>query len=189
MKKIGINNFVRRQIKGSGKTYSEELSFDEIVKHAEEQFILGKYEKGYREGVVIVNVTKDLIMKFVCPYIKINDKTQLYANYVKRELGEDPYVQVCALNGQVLKTGKVGLILYSYEVLNENNENSTNCEWELIAIVSIPEGFDHIPMGPVTMMRNQLNLKGGTKGKFSSNEWAQSVRFWQNFAVLKPNIK
>ena len=38
------------------------------------------------------------------------------------------------------------------------------------------------------MMRNQLDLKGGTKGKYSSNDWAQSVRFWQNYAVLKSLI-
>mgnify|MGYP002878094613 CR=1 FL=1 len=41
------------------------------------------------------------------------------------------------------------------------------------------------PMGPVTMMRNQLQLKGGTKGNYSSEEWAKSVNFWQKFCFLK----
>ena len=36
-----------------------------------------------------------------------------------------------------------------------------------------------MPMGPTTMMRNQLQLKGGTKGFYSSEEWAKSVEFWQ----------
>ena len=39
-------------------------------------------------------------------------------------------------------------------------------------------------MGPVTMMRNQLELKGGTKANYSSNEWAEAVKFWQKYAAL-----
>jgi len=34
-------------------------------------------------------------------------------------------------------------------------------------------------------MRNQLELKGGTKAHYSSEEWAEAVRFWQNYAALK----
>ena len=37
MNKIGINNFVLRQIKGSGKSYALDWSFDDIVAHATEQ--------------------------------------------------------------------------------------------------------------------------------------------------------
>jgi hypothetical protein len=39
-------------------------------------------------------------------------------------------------------------------------------------------------MGPVTMMRNQLELKGGTKAHYSSEEWAEAVKFWQEYAAL-----
>ena len=38
-------------------------------------------------------------------------------------------------------------------------------------------------MGPVTMMRNQLQLTGGTKGNYTSDEWADSVHFWQKYAL------
>ena len=37
--KVGVNDFVRRQIEGSGKTYSKSLTFEEIAKHAEKQMI------------------------------------------------------------------------------------------------------------------------------------------------------
>ena len=70
-----------------------------------------------------------------------------------------------------------------------DNENTTNAEWELISINSIPEGIDKMPIGPVTMMRNQLNLNGGTKAFYSSSEWANSVRFYQQYAILEPNNK
>ena len=70
------------------------------------------------------------------------------------------------------------------KVLAENNEQSTNEKWELISVHAIPKGIDKLPMGPVTMMRNQLELLGGTKAYYSSEEWAESVRFWQQFAAL-----
>ena len=70
----------------------------------------------------------------------------------------------------------------------ENNEHSTDADWELISINAIPQGLDSIPMGPITMMRNQLDLIGGTNAQYQSSEWAESVRFWQKYAALEPNI-
>jgi len=52
--KVAVNNFVRRQIKNSGKTYSEDLSFEFFAKHAEEKMRTDEYEDGYRDGVCIV---------------------------------------------------------------------------------------------------------------------------------------
>ena len=43
-----------------------------------------------------------------------------------------------------------------------------------------------MPIDPVTMMRNQLNLIGGTKARYSTEEWAKSVLFWQKYASLNP---
>ena len=44
-KKIGLNSFVKRQVKGSGKTYST-ISFEQIINHAEAQFKNGCFKKG-----------------------------------------------------------------------------------------------------------------------------------------------
>ncbi len=184
---IGINNFVKRQIKGSGKTFSETLSFHEIASHAQEQMDKGKYKKGYRDGVRIIQCASRLISHFHCPYTKINKNTKLKADWVTRQDGEDPYIQIRAKNGEPLPAGKVEFILYSHDVLLENNEHSTEEEWELISIHAIPEGIDHFPMGPVTMMRNQLNLVGGTLAEYSSEEWAESVQFWQQVIALEPS--
>jgi hypothetical protein len=78
----------------------------------------------------------------------------------------------------------VELILYRKDVLEETNENSTNSDWELIAFHAIPEGIEKLPMKPETMMRNQLQLEGGTKAHYSSEEWAESVNFWQKYALF-----
>ena len=76
-------------------------------------------------------------------------------------------------------------MLYRNDVLEEGNERSTNDDWELISFFGTPKGEDNLPMGPVTMMRNQLTLPGGTKANYSSEEWAKSINFWQNYALLK----
>ena len=53
---VGIGSFVKRQVKGSGKTYSETLTFEEIAAHAQEQYLKGNYKDGYRNGVILINV-------------------------------------------------------------------------------------------------------------------------------------
>ena len=179
---VGVNDFVRRQLKNTGKTYST-LSFEEIARHASKQMQRKKYSKGYRDGVLIINVKRSLINKFKCPYVKINSKTILYAEVSKRRPNEEKYIRIKAKNGDEIKTGKVNLILYRNDVLKETNEQTTECIWELISFHAIPAGIRELPMGPVTMMRNQLQLKGGTKGKYTSEEWAKSVYFWQNYAI------
>ena len=93
------------------------------------------------------------------------------------------FIRLLNKNNKGLKTNKVELILYRLDVLKETNENSTNLDWELISFHAIPAGIDTLPMGPVTMMRNQLKLPGGTKGVYSSDKWVESVNFWQKYAI------
>ena len=190
MKKIdsvSINNFVRRQTKDSGKTYAENLTLDEITSHAQEQLTYGHYTGGYRDGVILVQVSKELIHHFTCPFVKITEETKLKATVVRRRPEEKPYIQIRALNGTLLKTGAVDLILYHNEILKETNEQTTEADWELISFHAIPEEIDNMPMGPVTMMRNQLQLSGGTKAFYESEKWAESIKFWQEYAVLDGN--
>ena len=179
---VGVNEFVKRQQPNSGKTYSL-LSFNEIAKYAEIKLKNNQYRNGYRDGVVLIDVDIDKINQFICPYVKIDKNTELNAEVAKRRPDEDHYIRIKAKNGKNLKTNKVELILYRNDVLKETNENSTNNEWELISFHAIPEGVNKLPMGPVTMMRNQLQLPGGTKGDYSSEEWAASVDFWQRYAL------
>ena len=56
---VGVNSFVTRQTKESGKTYSKKMTFKEISQHASEQIQKGNYKKGYRDGVILVSVEKE----------------------------------------------------------------------------------------------------------------------------------
>ena len=184
MKTVGVNDFVRRQIKGTGKTYSS-LSYQEIADYAETELNYNNFEEGYRDGVIIVKVKKDLARKFHCPFTKIVSNTKLKAVVTKRQPTEDNYIQIRALNGIPLSVGSAQIILYRKDVLAETNDNCTDKDWELIAFHAIPKLIDKMPMGPVTMMRNQLELSGGTKASYSSEQWAESINFWQKYAVLE----
>ena len=65
MKKVAVNSFVKRQIKGSGKTYSETLSFEEIALDAQEQMDKNHFDEGYRDGVRIVRASSKNIKHFM----------------------------------------------------------------------------------------------------------------------------
>lgn len=183
---VSVNEFVTRQVKGSGKTYAKSLTFDQIAEHAEKQMLKNYFKNGYREGIRIVSVDERLVSDFVCPFVKLKKDTKLVSKLVKRRDHEDFYIQTRAIDEEPEKTGKVELILYHHHVLVENKENSSDAEWELVSINAIPAGLDKLPMGPVTMMRNQLNLKGGTKALYRSQDWAESIRFWQRYAAIDP---
>ena len=181
---VKASSFVKRQIKGSGKSYSKTLSFNDIALLAEAELNKNNYKEGYRDGVIIVTLEKSYASDFTCPLIKIDGKTNLIARYVKRRDNEDPYIQIRANGGEKLQTDTVDLILYRDDVLRETSENSVDSDWELIAFMAIPEKI-HMPMGPITMMRNQLELPGGTKAYYSSEKWANSINFWQKYALIQ----
>ena len=185
---VNCNEFVYRQVKGSGKTYADGLSFEQMAKHAKEQLANGKYKPGYRDGVILVQTDKNMLHHFVSPFVQIDESTKLRAQVTRRRPKEETYIQIRALNGIPLKTGSVDLILYRHDILAETNEQTSDVDWELISFHAIPEGIEYMFMGPVTMMRNQLQLQGGTKGYYESTEWAQSVKFWQEYAVLDESI-
>ena len=46
MEKVAVNDFVRRQLKGSGKTYSSSLSFDDVANDSQAQMAKGEFEEG-----------------------------------------------------------------------------------------------------------------------------------------------
>ena len=134
--------------------------------------------------MILVQTIKQMLHHFICPFVKITEETKLKAEIIRRRPEEEPYIQIRALNGSPLKTNSVELILYRNDVLAETHEDTTDSDWELISFHAIPKGVIDMPMGPTTMMRNQLQLQGGTKAYYESEKWATSVRFWQGYAVL-----
>jgi hypothetical protein len=186
---VGVNSFVRRQVKGSGKSYSFDLAFEKIAVHAENRlnFPGDHIVPGYRDGVCLVSADRSFVNSFYCPLIKIKPTTELRAVFTKRRKKENSYIQIRAVAGDPLPASRVDFILYRHDVLAENNEQSTDMDWELVSFNAIPKEIEKMPMGFVTMMRNQLCLPGGTRARYSTEEWAESVLFWQKYAFLLEN--
>ena len=109
--KVGVNDFVKRQTKNSGKTYTT-LNFEYIAKYAQKQINNNNFRNGYRDGVIIVDIIGKLTENLICPFVKLDKSIQIKAEIAKRRDNEEHYIRVKALNGNTLKTGKVELILY-----------------------------------------------------------------------------
>ena len=66
---VKASSFVKRQIKGSGKTYTDTMSFDQIASIAEENLNNNNYKEGYRDGVIIITLDKEISSEFICPLV------------------------------------------------------------------------------------------------------------------------
>jgi hypothetical protein len=178
MMRIGINDFVRRQTPESefshyvGTFLCLALRVDE---HFDDQ------EPGYRDGVVLVNLPPG---DFRCGVVQVTPETELVSSFEARAEGEASFIHTRA-RGEKDQAVKVQAVLYHNTVLAEGNENSTDCEWEIVSInASITE--EPLPMPPMTMARNFLQLAGGTKGDFSAEDFAKSIIAWGDKATVLP---
>ena len=64
---VGVSKFVRRQKKGSGKTFSS-LSFNKLAEYAEKELNNNNFKQGYRDGAT--NVKMYYSMKSELPPIE-----------------------------------------------------------------------------------------------------------------------
>ena len=120
MKKVAVNDFVRRQVKGTGKTYSPNLTFAEIADHAETQMATGNYKEGYRDGIRVVNGSADIAKHFICPFTKIDNKFKLNTSI--------------SLNENFL------IAINNTEISVLNGNNSMISFGDVISIISVSHG-------------------------------------------------
>ena len=57
METIGVSEFVREQVKRGGKSELLNISLEEVALAAEKKLNNGEFKNGYRDGVVIVEIT------------------------------------------------------------------------------------------------------------------------------------
>lgn len=166
--RIGVNEFVKRQVVDSSFSHFEG-TWEELAELTNKHF--DNNEQGYKDGVLLVNVPSE---KFKSALIKVTEETKLIATCKPRQEGEMPVIVVEALEGEKSQAKLVQVILYRKDVLTENNEDTTDCDWEIVCFNAFPTE-EIMPMSPNTMMRNYLHLEGGTKGDFSSEDFAWSI--------------
>lgn len=174
---IKASTFVKRQIENSQFAHFTG-SWEQLEKIVEAN--KAKAVQGYKNGVFLTPVPAE---GFFSSLVKLTPESKLHAEFKSRRDGEDSFVNVTA-EGRKAPAKSVTIVTYSKEILAENNERSTDADYEIVSINASPTDQE-APMDPITMMRNFLQRPGGTKGEFSAKEFAESILFWSQHALAK----
>ena len=109
--------------------------------------------------------------------VQATKDTKFKVKFEPRREGEAPFIQVLAEGATKIPAKRVEIVLYRHDVLMESNEASSGAEWEIISVNAHPTE-EESPMTPLTMARNFLQLKGGTKGDYTAEQFARSIVYW-----------
>lgn len=187
-RRVACSEFVKRQTPESGYSHFDG-TWDELAQIAEELIMTGK--QGYKKGVLLIPVPEfdidlhgsktPLLNRFYSATVSIQEDTKLKASYAPRQPGEAPFLRISA-KAKKQPAAACEIILYHKDVLAEDNDRSTDAEWEVICIKA-RSSTEEEPMDPYTMARNFLHLKGGTKAEFTAEEFAKSIVYWNNHCM------
>jgi len=160
---IGVSEFVKRQTEDSVFTHYAG-SWIDLANRTVEEFEAGNYTEGYRDGVYLVQMPKD-----EAPLFKTFDAYPMFegmkldAQWAKtpgRE-HEPAKLQVTILEPKML-CKYVDIVIYKKEVLEEDKDDVTGADYDIVSING-RLGKEAPPIDPMTLVRNYLHLKGGTK--------------------------
>ena len=185
---VGWSDFaLKHNAKGSGNSYTTNS----------EEFILellddlnpatpGDGESGYSRKMCISVPPEGF---FLPPKMDLVENLPVRAEVVKRQEGEDPYIQTFVTPEDAEKFGyketpalKVRIVVYSKDALTENNgTRSTDCDWEIVCFLC--ETDEDEPMEALTMARNFLEKDGGTFTDYSAEAFAAAVYYHSNRGV------
>lgn len=186
MKTIHITNFVRRQTPDSEFSHWT-ISDKELIKRTQNALLNAK--QGYREGVLVVPIEAD---GFFTGVTQLKEGDRLIGVYKTRTKGETPRKSVFVENGEKQKALKVDIILYSHDVLKENDENETNADYEIISVNARTTEADQ-PIEPFTLLANHFQDDGGTATNKSPEEFEKALKesylYWRDKALIRPKEK
>ena len=181
---VGVNDFAKRQIGETGKSsrfsyYTGEAN--ELSKLVEENF--DNKKNGYRDGVYTVSVPSE---DFYSGISKIDENSIIWSRMEARRRGEEPVLTNSNLNGVKEPAKFTDIVIYSHEVLAENNEFTTDAEYE---VISINASFDeNQPMTPETIKRNHYGNAGGTNDHKTEAEFEKDLKeaeeYWSKYSTV-----
>ena len=167
---IAISEFVRRQTPESRFSHYEGLSDSEFLSMVKSNFDKGR--QGYKEGVLLVQIDPE---GFFSGIVKLQAGDKLAGVYEPRKDNEDPRKATWAVGGQKIPAKRVDIILYSHDVLAENNEHSCDADWEIISINASPIN-EEIPIPVGALIANHFEMSGGTSTGMTSQEFVDQLK-------------
>lgn len=164
-KTVGLSKFVMRQRKDSIFTHYSK-TWSELINITEEQFQLNNFTKGYRDGVIIVHIPS-IVTRFFYTFsnFPMFEGMKLKAEYKRVEGREHEPAKVCiSIEETKQSCNYVDVILYRSDVIEEDGERNTMCNWEIVSING-RLNKEPVPMSSLTIVRNWKHLVGGTEMK------------------------
>lgn len=179
MTKIAVHDFARRQTPESqhnhfGGTWEELIEL--VSRHWPRRRI-----SPHNPEVALVPMPENQLHRFYAGIVEVTSETPLEAVFAPRVAGEDPYIQVASPGGKKTPAKKVDIVCYSHEVLAKDGDAPAVKEADYYIInINAYATDEEEPMRPMTMARNLLGLKGGTKPEvaYSPEEFARAIVYW-----------
>ena len=98
-------------------------------------------------------------------------------------------VNSATLTAEKMPAKQVEIVLYHKDVLAEDNERSTDADWEIVSINASPVKGD-MPIAPGVLMANHFHWSGGTVTNMSDEEFVKqlkiSAEWWIDKCLLEP---
>lgn len=187
--KVAINSFVRRQTEASPFTHFEGTD-EKLIKMVEKALAAGKFNPGYRGGVVLVEVNP---MSFYTGIVILKDGDKLVGEFKARIPGEEPRQSIHVKHPyagparEKQQARRVEVVLYSHDVLAEDGDAETDAEWEIISINGHPTE-ELSPIEPFTLMHNHFGSDGGTDTNLTPEQFEEKMResfiYWKDKGML-----
>ena len=181
-KHVIANDFVKRQTPTSRFSHYtgtwEELELL-VVRHWETA------KQGYRKGVILVEVPAG---RFYSSVVELSEGDELVGSFTPRRKGEDPRKVLTVRSGNKTPAAKVELVLYTSNVLVEDEDNMLPPEdgnWEIVSINASPVAGE-MPIHPMVLMHNHFGSSGGTLTNLPDAAFVamlrESFEFWKDKA-------
>ena len=143
------------------------------------------FTTGYRKGVILVSVSTDDLPGLKSRVVRVNRGTEFVTVCKSRVPGETPRKKSMALVDELPDAQFITAVCYHKDVLAEDNDRSTECDWEVVAVLCQVDKEE--PMTPATMMANHFKADGGTATLMSPETFEAELRkaynYWKNRAM------
>jgi hypothetical protein len=193
---VGVNDLVKRQTPDSKFSYFagtwmllEREQFpdvwQELADLVQQAFPEGK--EGYRDGVLLVPVNPE---GFFTNVVTLVDGDVLSGSFASRRKGEAPRKEFSVVRegASIQHAQSVEVILYRSDVLAEDDDASTDAQWEIISINAYPTEGGEGPIHPETLCHNHFGSDGGTETRMTNDEFVAALQtsfeFWANKGLL-----
>jgi hypothetical protein len=123
----------------------------------------------------------DTLHRFFSSTVPVTETTALKARFVPRVPGEAPFIQIGSPGASKSPARHVEIILYAHDTLAVDGDAppTREADYYIVSVNAYPSR-EPSPMSPMTMARNYLGLKGGTKPEvpYTAEDFARSIVYW-----------